>query len=156
MRGTFERLKELQLVGIYVEVDSNSSAFQPTLRTAGDTFLREAQKVDCLTQDKLYTVVNCHEVDNGEYTVFYGMEGLADNQKSVFNTRLVPEGWYAKFIYRGDMFNIREAFIDDLYRWVMVKEIELNPNGVGMLNIYEKDYDATGHVQILVPVKAPK
>jgi AraC family transcriptional regulator len=53
------------------------------------------------------------------------------------------------------MFDIREAFVDDLYRWVMVKEIQLNPNGVGMMNIYEKDYASTGNVQIYVPIKQP-
>jgi len=59
------------------------------------------------------------------------------------------------FNYQGDMFNIREAFIDDLYRWIMVKEAELNPNGVGMLNIYENSYPRNNSVQILIPVKRP-
>ncbi len=156
LKGTFEYLGGLCLEGIYAEVDANSSEFEPTLRIIGDTFLKDAQSAYWLKQDKFYTVVNCHGEDNGEYTVFYGMERNMPGPETTFKTRLVPEGWYAKFLYCGDMFDIREAFIDDLYRWVMVKEIELNSNGVGMLNIFDKDYSNTGSVQILVPVKAPK
>lgn len=156
MKGTFEYLEELQLKGIYVEADVNSNDFKTKLKASGDAFLGEVQKAGWLKRERLYAVVNCHGEDNGEYTVFYGMEAEADEQEGLFKDRRVPEGWYARFTYYGDMFDIREAFIDDLYRWVMVREVELNPIGVGMLNIFEEDYPVTGSVQILVPVKAAK
>lgn len=156
LKGTFEYLEELHLKGIYEEVDVNSSRFEITLKASADAFLRESQGVEGLKQERLYAVVSCHGEDNGEYTVFYGMEEKTDNPEAIFKARLVPGGWYAKFMYCGDMFDIRETFIDDLYRWVMVREVELNSNGVGMLNIFEKDYSSTGRVQILVPVMTPK
>ena len=53
------------------------------------------------------------------------------------------------------MFNIKEVFIDDLYKWIMVKEAEIKPNGIGMLNIYENNYLANTQVHILVPLKKP-
>ena len=53
------------------------------------------------------------------------------------------------------MFDIREVFIDDLYKWIMVKEVEICPNGIGMLNIYENSYPANSGVHILVPLKKP-
>lgn len=155
LRGTYEYLKELYLEGTNVEVDVNSEEFEPLLKSTGETFLEEAQKVSWLKHDKLYAVVNCHEEDSGEYTVFYGMQGESISQKTNYIKHIVPQGWYVRFIYYGDMFNIRETFIDDLYRWIMAKGIELNYNGVGMLNIFDKDYLKTSEVQILVPIKEP-
>jgi AraC family transcriptional regulator len=73
-----------------------------------------------------------------------------------FAIRQVPGGWYERFLYTGDMYEIRESFVDDLYRWVMVRQIELAHNGVGMLNIFGADYPSTREVQILVPVKQTK
>ena len=156
LKGTFKYLEGLHLKGWYVEVDANSKEFEPKLRASADAFLKEVQGPDYLGQGGFYTVVNCHGEDNGEYTVFYGVQGKPGVHAEAFKGRIVPEGWYASFVYCGDMFDIREAFIDDLYRWVMVREVELNPNGVGMLNIFGKDYGSTGSVQILVPVKEPK
>jgi AraC family transcriptional regulator len=152
LKGTFEYLEGLHLEGIYAEVDVNDKEFKNTLKEAGDTFLREAPEADWLKQERLYTVVNCHGEDNGKYTVFYGLEVKPAYSNTPYGARIVPEGWYARFAYRGDMFDIREAFVDDLYRWIMVREVRLNPNGVGMLNIFEKDYGSTGNVQIYVPV----
>jgi AraC family transcriptional regulator len=156
LKGTFEYMEELRLEGTYFEANEDSSEFESLLISKGDAFLCESQKADWLIHEMFYAVVNCHGKDDGRYTVFYGMKAGAINLETAFNTRIVPEGWYAKFIYCGDMFDIRGAFTDDLYRWVMVREIELNPNGVGMLNIFNKNYPVTSNVQILVPVKAPK
>jgi len=153
LSGTDIYLNELHLQGIYVEVDVNSEQFKQLMQSTGEMFLSTCQKSYQLDREKLYIVVNCHEKDNGEYTVFYGMKGESTDQETNFKTRIIPQGWYARFIYSGDMFDIRETFIDDLYRWIMVREVELNPNGVGMLNIFEKDYLETSEVQILVPIK---
>lgn len=155
LKGTFVYLEELCLEGASVEVNVNRISFEPLLKSAGDHFLLEAQKAGGFKDDRFYTVVNCHGEDNGEYTVFFGMEPAPGERKIKFQNRLVPSGWYASFSYHGDMFDIRETFSDDLYRWIMVKEVEINPNGVGMLNIYEKDYPETLDVKILVPVKNP-
>ncbi len=54
------------------------------------------------------------------------------------------------------MFDVRLSFVNDLYRWVIVNEIELEMNGIGMLNIFMADYPQTGEVQILVPIKQLK
>lgn len=155
LKGTFEYIEEFNLEGVYTEVDVNADEFEIALKTIGDDFLRESQKAYWLKQERLYAAVSCHGEDNGEYTVFYGLEVKSVNQNTPYYTFTVPEGWYARFIYRGDMFDIREAFVDDLYRWIMIRDIQLNPNGVGMLDIFEKDYADTGNVQIFVPVKQP-
>jgi len=155
LRGTCNYLKELSLEGVFVEVNENSDEFEPLLRSSGENFLAQSQKVRGFKADNFYTVVNCRNEDNGEYTVFYGMEREVVSKENYFQKRIVPEGWYASFIYIGDMFNIRETFVDDLYRWIMIKEVELNSNGVGMINIFELDYLNTKEVQILVPIKKP-
>lgn len=155
LKGTFVYLEELCLDGVFLEVNVNHSSFEPLMKSTGDHFLMESQKAGGYKNDKFYTVVNCHGEDNGEYTVFFGMEPAPGTRDIKFQNRQVPSGWYACFSYHGDMLDIRETFTDDLYRWIMVREVEINPNGVGMLNIYEKDYPETLDVKILVPVKNP-
>lgn len=155
LKGTFTYLDEIYLQGTQVEVDINSEEFEPTLKSTGDAFYEKCQSINRVKPVKLYTVVNCQGVDNGRYSVFYGIKDGQAKGETGFEKRVVPSGWYARFIYSGDMFKIRESFVDDLYRWIMVKEILLNPNGVGMLNIFDEDYTETNAVQILVPVKGP-
>jgi AraC family transcriptional regulator len=53
------------------------------------------------------------------------------------------------------MFDISEVFIDDLYKWLMVKEARIAANGIGMLNIYESSYETNPEVHILVPIQQP-
>ncbi|SNT19422.1 AraC family transcriptional regulator [Anaerovirgula multivorans] len=154
LNGTYVYLDKLHLEGIFVEVDIHNEQFKALMTSTGQTFLEASQKSDWLDHERLYTVVNCHGEDTGEYTVFYGKSELVAKETS-FKKYTIPSGWYTKFIYYGDMFDIREAFVDDLYKWIMAKEIKLNPNGVGMLNIFEKDYLKTSEVQILVPIKSP-
>lgn len=156
LNGIWDLCNEIFLEGMSVEVNENSEEFRPLLESTGEAFLRESQKATWLNQERFYTSVTCHGEDNGEYTVFYGKETKKNKHKSKLQSYSVPAGWYVKFLYNGDMFDIREAFIDDLYRWIMLQEIELNSKGIGMLNIYEKDYLDTGNVQILVPIKNPE
>lgn len=153
LKGVFEYLNNLYLEGTYIEVDLNSDGFEMLMKSTGAAFLSESKEVSYLEHERFYTVVNCHGDYNDKYTIFYGKETHLYSDESKFQSHLVPEGWYVKFSYDGNMFDIRERFTDDLYKWVMAKEIELNPNGVGMVNIYGKDYLDTGNVQILVPIK---
>lgn len=153
INGVSTYLDGLDLEGIYIEVNVNSEDFASTMQSTAEQFLAAAMETKELDHERLYTVVNCHGEDHGAYTVFYGMQSIAKGENSNFQRRAVPQGWYERFIYVGDMFEIRESFVDDLYRWIIIKEIELNPNGVGMLNIYEHDYEKTKEVQIYVPIK---
>ncbi len=153
LKGVCEYLNDLYLEGMYLEVDLNKDRFEMLMKSTGATFLRESEKASYLKHERFYTVVNCHGEENGKYTIFYGKETHQHSGESMFQPRIVPEGWYAKFLYNGNMFDIRERFTDDLYKWIMLKEIELNPNGLGMVNIYGKDYSNAGNVQILVPIK---
>lgn len=156
LKSSFEYLNDLYLKGLLTEVDENDENFEKLLRSTGETFLMETQGMESLNHQCFYTVVSCQGEGNGKYNVFYGKEINYSSQGKSLKTRIVSGGWYAVFLYNGDMFDIRETFTDDLYKWIMVKEIELNPNGIGMLNIYDKDYTETGNVQMLVPIKKPK
>ncbi|MGE5628004.1 MAG: AraC family transcriptional regulator [Solirubrobacterales bacterium] len=148
-------LNELNLEGVFLEVDASSSNFKSSLNNAGERFINESMICSWLEHENLYAAVCCHGKDNGEYTVYYGKIINKTNPTSIFQKNTVPKGWYAEFMYQGDIFNISEAFIDDLYRWIIVKEVHLNQNGIGMLNIFGKDYENTGLVKVLVPVKDP-
>jgi len=155
LKGDTILLEDLMLKGILVSTNIYASDFEKNLRAKTEGFIMDSSADTNLIQDTFYTVVSCSGEDDGEYTVFCGRKPADASKASYLQERIVPHGWYVSFNYQGDMFNIREAFIDDLYRWIMVKEAELNPNGVGMLNIYENSYPRNDSVQILIPVKRP-
>ena len=155
LKGNTILLDDLCLKGILVSTNIYAGDFEKNLRVKTEGFIMDSSADTSLIQDTFYTVVSCNGEDNGEYTVFCGRKPADASKTAYLQERIVPHGWYVNFNYQGDMFNIREAFIDDLYRWIMVKEAELNPNGVGMLNIYENSYPRNDFVQILIPVKRP-
>lgn len=154
LKGNVEYLGELRLEGLFTEADTDSENFRAKLTAMGEEFREKCKTADWLRKDRLYTAVSCHGEDSGRHTVFYGLEAERLQDDTPFELRIVPEGWYAGFIYRGDMFDISEAFVDDLYKWIMIKEVQINPNGIGMLDVFERDYPETGIVKIFVPVKA--
>lgn len=146
-------LDNIVLKGISVTVNTQDDNFEQYLRAKTEKFIIDTENDRILDEKRFYTVVNCNGEDNNEYTVFCGRNPLGFSQIPSLQERTVPKGCYAVFNYKGDMFNIRETFVDDLYRWIIVKEVELNPNGIGMVNIYEKNYPENSSVQILIPVK---
>lgn len=154
LKGEGVRLDAFEIAGVEFSVNTGVPDFRRNMETASGDFLDRARAHPAFRQDRFYTVVSCNGRDDGSYNVFCGME--TDAPAPGFTARLIPGGWYEKFLYTGDMYEIRESFVDDLYRWVMVREIELRPNGIGMLNIFGSEYPFTHEVQILVPVKEPK
>jgi len=155
LKGSSILLEVIKLNGINVKTNTKSSTFKQKLKTETGAFILESDDREEFKKDKFYTIVSCGGNDDGEYNVFCGRQPEKDTVRSDFQEFLIPDGWYADFIYLGDMFDIREVFIDDLYKWIMVKEAEINPNGVGMLNIYENNYPENNKVHILVPIKKP-
>lgn len=156
LKGEGVYLKETLLGGFEFETDTGRADFREHMQTSSDRFLAQARASGRLKTDRLFALVHCHGQDNGEYAVFYGMEAAVPGRVEGFAPRLVPEGWYERFLYVGDMFDIRESFVDDLYRWVIVEEIELYDNGIGMLNIFREDYPMTQAAEIFVPIKKPR
>lgn len=132
--------------GVKVEVNEYSDDFEDVLKAAGEAFAAK--------HEHFYSVVNCHGVEDGRYSVFFGKEVLTEGNQNDFEFRTIPGGWYALFNYNGEMLDMRTTFVDDLYRWMIIKEIELSSNGIGMLNIF--DTADIMNVKILVPVKEPK
>ncbi|HYE68326.1 MAG TPA: helix-turn-helix domain-containing protein [Anaerovoracaceae bacterium] len=155
LKGNSVFLDAMKLNGVNVKADTNSDTFKQNLKTSTETFILESANNDEFKQEKFYTIVSCGGNDNGEYNVFCGRQPVSDTGMIDFDEYNIPDGWYVDFIYHGDMFDIREVFIDDLYKWIMVKEAEMNPNGIGMLNIYDNNYPEDNKVHILVPIKKP-
>ena len=154
LKGEGVQLDAFQIAGVELSVNADDPGFRQQMEIASGDFLSRAQAHPAFRQDRFFTLVSCNGRDDGTYSVFCGME--ADSPAPDFAARTVPGGWYKRFLYTGDMYEIRESFVDDLYRWVMVREIELAHNGIGMLNIFGADYPSTHEVQILVPVKQPE
>lgn len=141
-------LNNSKLYGISKEVNENHPDFEQVLNTTGGNYVRSYGA--CFEEKQLYSVVNCHEDDSGEYTVFFGAKIIDTEQRGRLAIREIPEGWYAAFQYYGDMLEIRSTFVEDLYRWIMIKEISLCQNGIGMINIYNTD--DIKDVKILIPI----
>ncbi len=155
LKGDYRYLDEISLVGVSTDTDMSSKEQEVILRTRTEQYLSNTAEQDGFNQERFFTVVNCHGEENEGYTVFCGKELLKEASIGVYQKRLIPSGWYVSFQYYGDIIEIREAFVDDLYRWIIINEAELNPNGIGMINIYPKDYPNSNNITILVPVKKP-
>jgi len=142
------------LGGIFIEADENDFDFEETLKSAGDKFLAAINQSDNPAHQDFYSVVNCHGDESGKYTVFFGEKFSNEGGSMHEYTRNIPAGWYACLTYHGEMTDVRTTFIDDFYRWMVVKEIEPCPNDIGMINVYEKKNPQ--NIRILIPVKKAK
>lgn len=137
-----------ELFGVYTEVNEFRPDFEEILNTVGGSFVKEYSR--CFSDGKFYSVVNCHGDENGEYTVFFGANISDEAERKHLEPRTIPEGSYACFRYYGNMLDIRSTFVDDFYRWIMLKEIKLCSNGIGMINAY--DVKDINEIRILVPI----
>jgi len=155
LKGEVRYLQPLELRGVHSHVNKNSTQYEQTLRKTNEAFLLESARIDAFDHDCFYTAVTCSGREDGEYHVFCGRRPVSEGDVSDYGRLLVPEGWYADFLYAGDMFDISEVFIDDLYKWLMVKEARIAANGIGMFNIYESGYPETFAVHMLVPLEKP-
>lgn len=153
LKESFVYRQAIPLQGRSIEVNRGDESFAVDLNRFGSQFLTEIGQYEGLDHNCFFTIVNCHGCEDEGYTVFYGKQTESNNFDQRLTVRIIPEGWYMSFTYRGDMFNIGETFEEDLYRLIMIKEIEIKPIGIGMINIYRADYFQTNAVEILIPVK---
>lgn len=151
LKNSILYLEETEIYGVTTEVDENSSDFELVLDSTGREFIE--RYAACFSDDKLYSTVSCHGDDSGKYSVFFGGNIRKDDRDKRLRVYNIPKGWYACFYYYGDMLKIRNTFVEDLYRWIMLKEMELTNNGIGMLDIY--NLRDVKDVKILVPIKSP-
>ncbi len=153
VKAEFVERPTLELEGLQCEVNLNRVGFENKLRLLGKRFEAASVGMDHLNFNCFFSVVNCQGRDDDWYDVFIGRESLIPSAPKKLDFRRVPGGWYAGFDYEGDMIDIRSTFVDDLFRWIVIKGIRLNPNGVGMLTQYEdQTYFSSQKVKIFVPV----
>jgi len=155
LKGNIRLLDTLLIRGVDIDVNEHSNEFKQKLKAITEAFIAKSSQLACFHQDQFFTAVTCSGKDDGGYRVFCGRQPKLDSDTPEYNALKIPGGWYADFLYRGNMFDIREVFIDDLYKWIMVKEARLCANGIGMLNIYPGNYPSDPHVHILVPIEQP-
>lgn len=154
LKESYVYLDTFDLDGIFLEVDENDIDFEKTLKSAGESFLAKINRTNVSGDQDFYSVVNCHGDESGKYTVFFGEKFSKESGNTHQDTRNIPAGWYACHAYYGEMIDIRTTFVEDFYRWMVVKEIEPCPNGIGMINIYNRENPQD--IRILIPVKEPK
>lgn len=152
LKATYVHLDALKLQGVSKTVDVYDHEFESKLRRTGRRFLVKTNKYKHLRQDTLYNLVNCHGKGSSTYTFYFGKETLEDKEVTVMTERLIPKSCYASFLYEGKISKIRKTFENDLFRWIALKEIKLNPIGVGMIIIYDKQYYEKEVLRILIPV----
>lgn len=150
--GEPTRLAALTLWGQLLAVDVNGEGFRPQTQATADALLSRAAAGSNLNGSRFYNAVRCRGGDSGEYALFMGFAAFAGQSPEGLAKFTVPGGAYMRFQYTGDMYDIRSAFADDLYRWVMVREVALRDCEVGMLCVYRADYPTTQTVEILVPI----
>lgn len=156
IKGSSIWMEPLLLKGVFTGANTYAPDFKQRLKLSTEDFIAKSAQSALFDQEKFYTAVSCTGNDDGDYTVFCGRKAALNHPDlSQWSDLAVNGGWYASFLYHGDMFDIREVFIDDLYRWIMVKEAEISLNGIGMLNTYEQNYPQDNAVQILIPIKKP-
>lgn len=153
VKADFVERPTLALEGLQCEVNLSRPGHENKLRLLGKQFEATSVGVDHLNFNRFFSVVSCQGRDDDWYDVFIGRESLTPGTPKTMDLRQVPGGWYAGFDYQGDMVDIRSTFVDDLFRWILIKGIRLNPNGVGMLTQYEdQTYFTSQQVKIFVPV----
>ncbi len=155
LKGEISFMEPLRLCGVFATVNEHSPDFVQELKSVNEGFLLKSANQPEFLQNRFFTTVTCSGKDDGGYRVFCGREPVPNAIGTLYDTQQVPGGWYANFVYHGDMFDIRDVFIDDLYKWIMVKELKLAANGIGMLTIYSGDYPHNSAVHLLVPVQRP-
>lgn len=155
LKGETRYVQPMTLYGVHSDVNINSAQYEQNLRKTNETFLLESARLDAFDRSRFYTAVTCSGGEDGGYHVFCGRQPAPGGDMAAYAPLEVAEGWYADFLYTGDMFDISEVFIDDLYKWVMVKEARIAANGIGMLDIYESSYASNPEVHILVPIEQP-
>ncbi len=152
LTGEPTHLEAFTLWGMMLAVDVNSDGFRTQTQAASDALLARATEDHALDASRFYNAVHCLGSDNGEYALFMGFAANTEQPPDGLATFTVPGGAYMRFRYTGDMYDIRGTFTDDLYRFVMVREVALRDCEVGMLCIYHADYPTTHSVEILVPI----
>jgi AraC family transcriptional regulator len=153
VKGSKVFLEEVSLAGVSLELNVMHKDFNSRLKTQSEDYFRISAENNTLQQDRFFTIVSCHGDDSGDYNIFCARELNPNPGQVQYETRIIPQGWYAKFEYQGSMFDIQGPLMDDLYRWIMVNEAQLNPIGIGMIDIYGSDYPVNDSVTILFPIK---
>lgn len=151
VKGEFVNCQATQIIGTSINVNENDEDFNNQLMKAGLDFLNILSQFEY--SGRFYTLVNCNENQQGTYSLYHGIDANSRLSKCFHESRVVPQGWFAEFTYYGDMVEMKETFVNDLYRWLMIKEVTLLNVGIGMFNIYEKDYYNTKEVKIRIPIE---
>lgn len=152
VKGSKVYLEEYVLAGIKLELNVYQEDFRPSLKTQSEDYFMKSSHDSTLQQDQFYTVVSCHGDDSGDYSIFCARELIDCSGPVKYSTMTIPKGWYVKFEYQGNMFDIQGPLMDDLFRWIMVNDAKLNNIGIGMIDIYHKDYPVNDNVTILFPI----
>lgn len=142
----------LTLWGELLTVTPDSEVFPEQASSVSNALVARAAAMPALDGSRFYNVVRCLAGENGEYALFMGFTAQPGQVPEGLSSFIVPGGSYMRFQYVGDMFGIRGTFEEDLYRFVMVRELALRDCAVGMLCVFKPDYAQTRAVEIIVPV----
>jgi hypothetical protein len=138
IKASYIYLETILLEGVFMDVNVNDSEYESIIRGTSEDFLTTVQKTNNLQYDKFYSVVNCLDYRSDKYNIFSGIEsdGAKNLESCKFST--IRCGWYSKFTYQGEMLDICSTFLDDLFKWIALNEMKLDPNNVGIISIYDK------------------
>jgi len=156
LKATYIKIEDIRLQGVSEIIDIYDYGFERKLYNSARLFLDETRNNKHLKQDRFYNLVNCNGEGSSTYTSYFGKEIIGDSECYGMTERVIHKSSFASFIYKGKMSKIRKTFEDDLFRWIALKEIKLNPIGIGLISIYDKNYYESGQLTLLIPVCEPK
>lgn len=152
LKPSYIELNEIRLLGKSQVMDVFEEGFEKQAYNFAKDFLSMTKNSAYLNQNRFYNLICCNGEGSSTYTSYFGKEIIEKADSLELNERIIPKSLYAQFIYKGKMSEIRKTFDNDLFRWIAVKEIKLNPIGIGMITIYEKEYYENQEIKILIPV----
>lgn len=152
LKPEYIKMKQIDLYGVLEKIDVYNKGFEKKLYDIAKNFLNQSSDNICLEKDILYNLISCNGEGTSTYNCYFGKKILQNFNCNDADKRTITEGIYARFIYKGKMSDIRKTFENDLFRWIAIREVKLNPIGIGMISIYDKNYYENMEIQILIPV----
>lgn len=119
LKPEYIELKEINLYGVLKKIDVYSQGFEKNLYDTAKKFLNKTSGDINLEKDKLYNLINCNGEGSKTYDNYFGKRVIQNFNYNSWHKRTIPNGIYARFIYKGKMSDIRQTFESDLFRWIL-------------------------------------
>lgn len=144
---------EISVAGLTTSICKDDPDFNQTLLGFCKDFMKLSKDNPAFSHECFFNIVQC--LGDGMNFNFFVAKELKEGMHVPEEYRhfIIPEGKYATITYEGRMAEVRPTFEDDLYRWLIVRGMEIRPVGFSMSVSYGADYPDNPEVTIQIPIK---